>query len=62
MALPIFGYFMRSVYADKKIDFYRGEFDRPSVPLGTELDCTLFQREVEAENAEGRNEWNGDWW
>ena len=62
MALPIFGYFMRGVYNDKKIGFYRGEFDRPSVPLSTELDCTLFQQEVEAENAAGRNEWNEDWW
>lgn len=51
LALPIFGHYMKSIYENKNLHFYRGDFDRPSVPLDTELDCTLFQQEVEAEAA-----------
>ena len=46
-ALPIFGLFMQKVYADPKIKFYRGDFDRPSVPI--EMDCSNFQQEIENE-------------
>ena len=49
-ALPIFGHFMRSIYSDKSLKFPRGDFDRPSVPLDTELDCSKFQQEVQNEN------------
>ena len=49
-ALPIFGHFMRSIYQDKSLKFPRGDFDRPSVPLDTELDCSKFQQEVQNEN------------
>src|SRR5574344_325752 len=51
MALPIFGYFMTSIYNDPQLKFFRGDFDRPSVPLDTELDCALFQQEVANEAA-----------
>ncbi|MCQ2298616.1 MAG: transglycosylase domain-containing protein [Bacteroidales bacterium] len=59
MALPIFGYYMRSIYADSKIGFYRGEFELPSKPLQTELDCSLFQQEIEAEQG---MQWDDNWW
>ena len=49
-ALPIFGHFMRSIYQDKSLKFPRGDFERPSVPLDTELDCSKFQQEVQNEN------------
>jgi len=45
-ALPIFGHFMRNVYQDKSLHFSRADFERPSVPLDTELDCSKFQQEV----------------
>lgn len=49
MALPIFGYFMQHVYEDKALNFYRGDFDSPSEPLSTELDCVKFQEEIQNE-------------
>ena len=48
-ALPIFGYYMRKIYADPQIHFSRGDFERPSLPLDTELDCSRFQQEIEGE-------------
>ncbi len=52
MALPIFGYYMKRIYEDPGIKFYRGDFDRPSVPI--EMDCSNFQQEIEREDFE----WN----
>lgn len=50
MALPIFGYFMQKVYEDASIAFPRRDFERPSIPLDTELDCVKFRQEVENED------------
>ncbi len=47
MALPIFGLYMEKIYKDQKLNFYRGDFDRPSVPI--EMDCSNFQQEIEDE-------------
>ncbi len=52
VALPIFGYYMKRIYEDPSIKFYRGDFDRPSVPI--EMDCSNFQQEIEREDFE----WN----
>lgn len=52
-ALPIFGLYMEKIYKDPKIKFYRGDFDRPGVPI--EMDCSRFQQEVENE---GSYEWD----
>ena len=49
-ALPIFGYYMRSIYTDKTLKFPRGDFDRPNVPLDVELDCSKFQQEIQEED------------
>lgn len=49
MALPIFGYYMESIYKDDKLHFPRSDFERPSVPLGVELDCSKFQQEISNE-------------
>ena len=48
-ALPIFGLFMKKIYEDPKLKFPRGDFERPSVPLDVELDCSKFQQEVQDE-------------
>ena len=47
MALPIFGLYMEKIYKDGKLNFYRGDFDRPSEPV--EMDCANFQQEIENE-------------
>ena len=49
MALPIFGYYMQHIYRDPQLAFPRRDFDRPSVPLDTELDCAKFRQEIEQE-------------
>jgi penicillin-binding protein 1A len=39
MALPIWGYYMRKVYADKSLPYYDGtEFERP-MNLSVSSDC-----------------------
>lgn len=52
-ALPIFAYYMQGVYKDQKLNFYRGDFELPSVPMDVELDCAKFQQEVEQEDNSG---------
>ncbi len=47
MALPIFGYFMESIYKDTRLNYPRTDFDAPAEPLSTELDCSKFQQEIE---------------
>jgi len=42
MALPIWALYMKDIYADKKIDLYRGDFEKPSKPLSVEIDCDKF--------------------
>lgn len=49
-ALPIWALYMKEVYNDKSINFYRGDFDKPSVPLEIELDCDKYQEEINSEN------------
>ena len=48
MALPIFAYYMQGIYQDPAIKFYRGDFERPAVPI--EMDCSNFQQEIENED------------
>ncbi|MBR1799364.1 MAG: penicillin-binding protein [Bacteroidales bacterium] len=48
MALPVFALYMQKVYADKKLNFFRGGFERPSVPI--EMDCSKFQEEIESDD------------
>ncbi len=57
MALPIFGHFMEKIYQDTKLNFPRGEFERPNVPLGTELDCSKFQQEISNESYDDAYLW-----
>ncbi|MBN2236622.1 MAG: transglycosylase domain-containing protein [Bacteroidales bacterium] len=42
MALPIWALFMKAVYADKKIDLYQGDFEKPLKPLSVEIDCDVY--------------------
>ncbi len=38
---------MEKIYKDSRLNFYRGDFDRPSEPV--EMDCSNFQQEIEDE-------------
>ncbi|MCA1763464.1 MAG: penicillin-binding protein 1A [Cryomorphaceae bacterium] len=42
MALPIWGYYMKSIYADESLNIAQGEFAKPSgIPV--ELDCKAYE-------------------
>ena len=49
-ALPIWALYMKKVYDDKSINFYKGDFDKPSVPLDIEMDCEKYQEEIQLGN------------
>lgn len=48
MALPVFAYFMQKVYADKKINLYQGDFEKPAKKISIEMDCDKYNRAIEA--------------
>ncbi|MBO7201879.1 MAG: transglycosylase domain-containing protein [Bacteroidales bacterium] len=49
-ALPIWALYMKKVYDDKTINFYKGDFNKPSVPLDVEMDCDKYQEEIQVGN------------
>ena len=51
-ALPIFGHYMRSVYDDGVLNFYRGDFSKPNLSE-EELnwDESVYQQELEVERS-----------
>ena len=57
MALPIFAYYMQKVYADKKINLYQGDFEKPEKKISVELNCDQYNKEME-EGKSGTNEKN----
>ena len=42
LALPLYGIFIKKIYADKNIDFDTHPFPLPSKPLTIELDCSKY--------------------
>jgi penicillin-binding protein 1A len=48
MALPIFAYYMQKVYADKSINLYQGDFEKPNKKISVEMDCEKYNKELEA--------------
>lgn len=50
-ALPVWGLYMKKVYDDPKINFYKGNFDRPA-NIDVELDCSKYQQETEKDEYE----------
>ncbi len=60
MALPIFAYYMQKVYADKKINLYQGDFEKPQGKISVELDCEKYNKALEQgggqENDKGEDE------
>ncbi|MEL7005943.1 MAG: hypothetical protein AAFN93_24925 [Bacteroidota bacterium] len=41
-AMPIYEKFMLKVYADRRLSYKKGPFDRPLKPLSVELDCDIY--------------------
>ena len=46
MALPIWAKFFQKVYADKKINLYKGDFRAPEVIGEVEMDCAKYETET----------------
>ncbi|MBC8082038.1 MAG: transglycosylase domain-containing protein [Hymenobacter sp.] len=46
LALPLYGVFMKKVYADKNIDLNKGSFPKPPQPLSVEIDCSRYYSEA----------------
>jgi penicillin-binding protein 1A len=44
VALPIWGLFMKKVYADKTINLSTADFEYPKQPLKVELDCSKYEQ------------------
>ncbi len=55
MALPIYGFYMQKVYADKSIKISQKDFEKPSIPLSDELWNCRFDKDPE-----GRIDYGGD--
>ena len=55
MALPIFGYYMQKVYADKKLNLYQGDFEKPTKKISVEMDCDKYNKEMESGKDKGGN-------
>lgn len=43
MAMPIFAYFMKEVYADRSLVISQGEFKRPDIEFTIEMDCSNYE-------------------
>ncbi|MEM9050916.1 MAG: transglycosylase domain-containing protein [Bacteroidota bacterium] len=44
MALPIWGYYMKSIYADESLNISQGDFEKPE-GINVELDCENYARQ-----------------
>ena len=42
-ALPVWGYYMQKVHADKKLNISDDDFEKPDKPLTIELDCKKYE-------------------
>lgn len=55
MALPIFAYYMQKVYADKKINLYQGDFEKPNGKISIEMDCDKYNKQIEEGSGGGED-------
>jgi len=49
-ALPIWGLYMKKVYADPTLNYSKSDFEKPEKPLGVELDCKKYNKPTEQQN------------
>ncbi len=50
VALPVWGLYMKKVYADPTLNYSKGSFEAPEKPLGVELDCSKYKNPVQQQN------------
>ncbi len=43
MALPIWALYMKKLYADKDLNIYQGDFEKPAGKISIELDCNKYK-------------------
>jgi len=55
-ALPVWGYYMQKVMADKRLNISKEDFEKPDKPVSIELDCKKFN-EMNGDGNYGENEW-----
>jgi penicillin-binding protein 1A len=46
MALPVYGLFMKRCEKDPKLNFYKGDFDRPPT-MSIDMDCSNYVQEID---------------
>ncbi len=44
MALPIWGIYMKKIYADPVLDVYQGDFEKPESDISVEFDCDRYDK------------------
>jgi penicillin-binding protein 1A len=42
-ALPIWALYMKKLYADKELNIYQGDFEKPEGKISIELDCNKYK-------------------
>jgi penicillin-binding protein 1A len=57
MALPIWGYYMKYIYADKNLTISQGDFEKPEGDLGVELDCVQYKKDKTGEFGRSKPTW-----
>jgi penicillin-binding protein 1A len=50
-ALPIWGLYMKKVFADPTLNYSKDGFEKPEKPLGVELDCSKYQNPGQQQNS-----------
>ncbi|MBO7224407.1 MAG: penicillin-binding protein [Bacteroidales bacterium] len=58
MALPVYALFMKRCEKDSKLNFYKGDFDRPPT-ISIDMDCSNYVQEIEQGTME--QERNKEW-
>lgn len=58
MALPVYALFMKRCEKDSKLNFYKGDFDRPPT-MSVDMDCSNYVQEIEEGTME--QERNKEW-
>jgi penicillin-binding protein 1A len=51
-ALPIFGLFMKKVYADPKLHYSKGDFEPPKGELTVTWDCDAYNQQEQSQNTQ----------
>ncbi len=50
VALPVWGLYMKKVFADPSLNYSQGDFEKPEKPVRVELDCSKYKNPVQEQN------------